>query len=71
MLGGLVSFFFVLFAGMGLWQAIQQVLSVLLTVVAALVTGYITGIVLLRNPAEYSDLPDYEDAVWWIDVDDA
>jgi len=71
--GGLVSILLVFldynadFLEYGLvTQSIIQALAVLATIIAAVVSGYITGMVVLRNPESYADIPDYEDAVWWI-----
>jgi ammonium transporter Rh len=72
-LGGLLSIFLVatdsnadfLVYGIGT-QSVIQALAVAATIVSAIVSGYITGHAVLCNPAFFADVPDYEDAVWWI-----
>eukprot|EP00557_Chaetoceros_sp_GSL56_P005444 CAMPEP_0176490952 /NCGR_PEP_ID=MMETSP0200_2-20121128/8159_1 /TAXON_ID=947934 /ORGANISM="Chaetoceros sp., Strain GSL56" /LENGTH=424 /DNA_ID=CAMNT_0017888321 /DNA_START=134 /DNA_END=1408 /DNA_ORIENTATION=- len=71
--GGLSSIFFVcidskadfLVYGLGL-QSIIQALAVLATIAAASISGYLTGSYVLKNPLSFADVPDYEDAVWWV-----
>eukprot|EP00979_Chaetoceros_neogracilis_P000074 scaffold18_cov238-Chaetoceros_neogracile.AAC.1 len=72
-LGGLLSIFLVatdsnadfLVYGIGT-QSVIQALAVAATIVSAIVSGYITGHAVLCNPTFFADVPDYEDAVWWI-----
>lgn len=47
-------------------QSVVQALAVVATIAAASVSGYLTGSVVLRNPLSFAEVPDYEDAVWWI-----
>jgi ammonium transporter Rh len=71
--GGLLSILLVCFDhkadflvyGFGI-QSIVQALAVLATIAAATVSGYLTGSYVLRNPLSFADVPDYEDAVWWV-----
>lgn len=72
-LGGLLSIFLVFvdsnadFLNYGIVsQSIVQALAVASTIVAAISSGYVTGKFVLGNPASFLDVPDYEDAVWWI-----
>jgi ammonium transporter Rh len=75
-LGGLLSFFFVvtnhdadfLLHGLGT-QSLMQLVAVGSTLVVAIVSGYLSGFVLLRKPAHFASIVDYEDKVWWIHVD--
>jgi hypothetical protein len=43
-----------------------QALAAVVTIVAAVVSGFVTGKVVLRNPASFADVPDYQDTVWWV-----
>jgi len=72
-LGGLLSIFLVFvdsnadFLMHGIVsQSIVQALAVASTIVAAISSGYVTGKFVLGNPASFLDVPDYEEAVWWI-----
>ena len=47
-------------------QSIMQLLAVVATLVVAIVTGFFTGSLVLKNPASFAAVEDYEDAVWWI-----
>ena len=51
--------------GVGM-QSTIQLMAVLATIAAAVVSGFITGKIVLENPAEFADVDDYEDAVWWV-----
>ena len=72
-LGGLLSIFLVfvdsnadfLIHGVGS-QFIYQALAVASTIVVAISSGYFTGFTVLRNPASFAFVPDYEDAIWWV-----
>jgi ammonium transporter Rh len=71
--GGLVSILLVIFNSEAdfleyglVTQSIVQALAVVATIVTAVVSGFVTGKVVLRNPASFADVPDYEDAVWWV-----
>mmetsp|Transcript_12003 Transcript_12003/g.13426 ORF Transcript_12003/g.13426 Transcript_12003/m.13426 type:complete len:421 (-) Transcript_12003:79-1341(-) len=50
-------------------QSIIQVLAVVFTLAMAIVSGFVTGSVVLKNPTYFADIPDYEDAIWWTDVE--
>ena len=73
-LGGLLSIVLVcvdhnadfLEHGLGV-QSIAQTLAVAGTLAASIVTGYITGMFVLGNPDSFAGVPDYEDAVWWVE----
>ncbi len=75
-LGGLLSFFFVLIDskadfleyGLGI-QSLIQLLAVICTLTVAVISGYWSGSCLLVNSSFFAAVPDYEDAVWWIDVE--
>jgi ammonium transporter Rh len=75
--GGLASILLVFIDGhadflnysMGM-QSIIQLLAVIATLTMAIVTGYITGSTFLGQSSNYATVIDYEDAVWWIDVDE-
>jgi len=71
--GGLVSILLVIFNSEAdfleyglVTQSIVQALAVVATIVTAVVSGFVTGKVVLRNPASFAEVPDYEDAVWWV-----
>lgn len=75
-LGGLLSIFFVMIHsnadfltyGSGI-QSIIQLLAVIATLTMAVITGYWSGSSLLVSSSFFAAVPDYEDAVWWIDVE--
>jgi len=75
-LGGLLSILFVLLDsnaeflayGMSL-QWLMQLLAVMATLTMAVITGYWTGSSFLLTSPFFASVPDYEDAVWWIDVE--
>jgi ammonium transporter Rh len=75
-LGGLLSILLVfldhnadfLVYGLGT-QSIAQLLAVVVTLLMAMGSGYLTGSVLIHSPEIFSDVADYDDAVWWIDVE--
>jgi hypothetical protein len=52
--------------GLGV-QSIAQTLAVAGTLAASIVTGYFTGMFVLGNPDSFAGVPDYEDAVWWVE----
>lgn len=76
-LGGLLSVLLVFFDsqadfllyGVGT-QSIVQFLAVIVTLAVAMLTGYFTGITFF-NKTETGDaeIDDYEDAIYWVDVD--
>ena len=76
LLGGLLSIFLVfidhnndfLYYGIGT-QSIVQLFAVVVTLAVAVGSGYFTGSVLIHSPEIFSSVADYEDAVWWIDVE--
>jgi ammonium transporter Rh len=73
-LGGLLSIVLVcvdhnadfLEHGLGV-QSIAQTLAVAGTLAASIVTGYFTGMFVLGNSDSFAGVPDYEDAVWWVE----
>lgn len=75
-LGGLASILLVFIDGhadflmysMGM-QSVIQLLAVLVCLATAMITGYVTGYSFLGRSEHYASIIDYEDAVWWIDVD--
>jgi len=81
-LGGLASILLVSFNfdadfleyGVGAQQCLMQLAAVVSTLVAAIVTGLIssflvTNVLFGTFLAEFAVTEDYEDAVWWIDVE--
>ena len=75
-LGGLASILLVfldskadfLTYGLGT-QSFAQLIAVVATLIAAMASGYFTGSVLIHSPDIFAEVADYEDAVWWIDVE--
>jgi len=75
-LGGLLSIFLVLvdsdadFLNYGVGtQSLMQLLAVVFTLLVAIVTGYVSGKLITSPLLDNAVAEDYEDAVWWIDVD--
>merc|ERR1719330_2156611 len=75
-LGGLLSIFLVLvdsdadFLNYGVGtQSLMQLLAVVFTLAVAIVTGYVSGKFITSPLLDNAVAEDYEDAVWWIDVD--
>jgi len=71
--GGLASVFLVLCDGEADFlvhsvgsQSLIQLLAVVATMAGAVVSGYVTGKLVLQNPAEFANVDDYDDAVWWV-----
>jgi ammonium transporter Rh len=81
-LGGLLSILLVFvdpdadFLNFGVGtQSIMQLAAVAATLVSSIVTGYLSGAVISNNllgsfAEEYAISHDYDDAVWWTDIDD-
>ncbi len=72
-LGGLVSILFVYLYPADFMeheigvQSLFQLIAVFCTLAVATISGFIAGkIIQFFNPLSFNDVPDYEDAVWWV-----
>merc|ERR1739846_16885 len=75
-LGGLLSIVLVLFNSDADFlnyaigsQSFMQLLAVLATLGVSITSGLVSGFIFLSSANYFDDVPDYEDAVWWIDVE--
>eukprot|EP00934_Nitzschia_sp_Nitz4_P003452 Nitzschia sp. Nitz4//scaffold419_size8899//2837//4199//NITZ4_009109-RA/size8899-snap-gene-0.0-mRNA-1//-1//CDS//3329551391//3442//frame0 len=46
-------------------QSVRQLAAIVATIASSSIAGYVTGLVLLKTPASFETVPDYEDTVWW------
>jgi len=50
-------------------QSLMQLSAVVATLAVSIVTGLVSGLMFLRSGNYFDDVPDYDDAVWWTDVE--
>ncbi len=50
-------------------QSLMQLIAVGATLAMAIITGLFSGFLFLNSASYFDDVPDYEDAVWWTDVE--